>query len=931
MYIDNESHVLKSTETNGAASQTVDPSFLSVGTQSLKSAGEAEQTFPPTTQDENFDAYPEVPDEVVASDSSSAISVKSEEYPEAYPTYRQRAFVVINKAPPPKSKALPYSSSRTGLVYDVRMRFHTEPLDAMLSEDDIHPEDPRRIMEIFNELGEAGLVETPQHHVADPDFALWRIDARKATREEVCLVHTPEHYEWVANLSSKSQEELNLLAGRLDSIYLHPATFSCASLSAGGAIEACRAVVAGHVRNAVAVIRPPGHHAEHDHPGGFCFFNNVSIAARVCQEDFGSACRKILILDWDVHHGNGVQRAFYDDPNVLYISIHVHMNGTFYPMNSYGDHTHCGEGKGEGRNINIPWSQQGMGDGDYLYAFQQIVMPIAQEFNPDLVIVAAGFDAAKGDRLGMCEVTPPCYAHMTHMLMSLAQGKIVVCLEGGYNLQSIAKSTVAVTRTLMGEPPDRLDDDVEPRPLGQSTVELVKRWQSKYWKCMHPKKNDNQVATNAYARRIHDIVRQADSAEFWESFRMTELFILRDRISKSFEKQVLATHNFAEPRPLLIIFHEPPETTAMTDPQSAKLSLHNIFVTDVTKTYIAWAVKNGFGVIDVNIPEHITDPDMPPEFVEPASPDERAALTRELATYLWDNYISLGDTTHKFFMGVGAPYSGILDLLGEKGMDGFGCKLLCSSSLSAEECQEETDHVFAFVGDQTLPSIKRPTDDYIPSWYHSHSSVFVVDDHPAFDPSRQRRLRKRFGNVTHSPHTTIPNMLEGHRDEVLETMREMTEDWCIEQEEHKAKRQRAAEAAASSSSADDTKLKNLAAVASNASRATSEASAANNHAGAGSGRNTPANPSHHRHHSSYGGSNGGGSLQIDPSAGREHSATPRSTPAALRSPHRPPPMGTFTITPNRGGSVRAASAGLGGNGGGGGSGSASPAKRVRGE
>lgn len=174
-------------------------------------------------------------------------------------------------------------------------------------------------------------------------------------------------------------------------------------------------------------------------------------------------------------------------------------------------------------------------------------------------------------------------------------------------------------------------------------------------------------------------------------------------------------------------------------------------------------------------------------------------------------------------------------------------------------------------------------------------------------------------------------MLEAHRDEVIETMRELTEDWRLEQE-HKAKRQRAAETA--SSPADDTKLKNLAAVASNASRATSEASALNNnnnHHHAGSGRTTPANSTHHhRHRSSYGGSNGGAAaaLQIDPSAGRDHSGTPRSTPAALRSPHRPPPMGTFTITPNRGGSVRAASAGVGGNNG---SGSASPAKRMRGE
>ncbi|KAK8200151.1 uncharacterized protein BKA78DRAFT_359599 [Phyllosticta capitalensis] len=867
MYVDSENPILKltETETNGAASQTVDPSFLSVQSQTLKAAGETdEQDLPDAAENDKFDS----------SSDSSALSVRSEDaFPEAFPTYRTKAFVVINRAPPPKSKALPYSSSRTGLVYDVRMRFHTEPLDAMLSEDDIHPEDPRRILEIYDQLGEAGLVDTSKHHVPNLDFALWRIDARKATKEEICLVHTPEHYEWVASLKNESQEDLNVMAARLDSIYLHPTTFSCASLSAGGAIEACRAVVAEHVKNAVAVIRPPGHHAEHDHPGGFCFFNNVSIAARVCQADFGTTCRKILILDWDVHHGNGVQRAFYDDPNVLYISIHVHMNGTFYPNNSYGDHTHCGEGKGEGLNVNIPWSSQGMGDGDYLYAFQQIVMPIAQEFNPDLVIVAAGFDAAKGDRLGMCEVTPACYAHMTHMLKSLAKGKIVVCLEGGYNLQSIAKSTVAVTRTLMGEPPERIDEDIEPKPLGQSTVELVKRWQSKYWKCMRSRQNENQMVNSLHARRVHDIVRQADSAEFWESFRMTELFILRDRISKSFEKQVLATHNFAEARPLLIIFHEPPETTALTDPQSAKLSLHNIFVTDVTKTYIAWAVKNGFGVIDVNIPEHVTDPDMPPEFVEGASTDERAALTRELATYLWDNYISLGDSTHKFFLGVGAPYSGILDLLGEK----------------VDDCAEETDYVFAFVGDQPLAGIKKLTDDYIPAWYQAHSSVFVKDGHHAFDPSRTRKLRKRFGNVIHSPHATIPNMLEAHKNEVLLKMRELTEDWREEQEAHRAK-----------------KLKSESLSEANVHKAT-----------AGSG--------HHRNNSSY--SSNGGSLQIDPSAGRERDAgskTPRSTPAALRSPHRPPPLGTFTITPNR----RAASAGLGGNGAA--SGSASPAKRMRG-
>ena len=327
---------------------------------------------------------------------------------------------------------------------------------------------------------------------------------------------------------------------KLDSVYLHHNTFECATLSVGGAIEACRAVVMGHVKNAIAVIRPPGHHAEHDEPAGFCFFNNVPIAARVCQDNFPEKCRKIFILDWDVHHGNGIQHAFYDDPNILYISLHVHKNGQFYPGKPDGDHLHCGEGLGIGKNVNIPWADHGMGDGDYMFAFQQVVMPIAAEFDPDFVIVSAGFDAAEGDKLGGCHVTPPCYAHMTHMLMSLAKGKIAVCLEGGYNLRSIAKSALAVTRTLMGEPPDRLDP-IEPSPLGVSTVQLVMRQQSKFWKCMYPKEMGKGSKGRVEGERLHDIIRAWQSKVMFDEFTMTSLFILREKISKSFENQVLAT------------------------------------------------------------------------------------------------------------------------------------------------------------------------------------------------------------------------------------------------------------------------------------------------------------------------------------------------------------------------------------------------------
>lgn len=325
-----------------------------------------------------------------------------------------------------------------------------------------------------------------------------------------------------------------------DSLYFHKLTWMCACLSAGGAIAACEAVVTGLVKNAIAVIRPPGHHAESTKPGGFCLFNNVCIAAKVCQERHPDTCRKILILDWDVHHGNGVQEIFYDDPNVLYISLHVHQDGAFYPPGPYGNHLHCGEGAGLGMNVNIPWSKRGMGDGDYMFAFQQIVMPIAAEFNPDLVIVSAGFDAAEGDLLGGCHVTPPCYAHMTHMLMSLAKGKVAVCLEGGYSLNAIANSALAVTRTLMGEPPDRLDI-TSPSAEGARDVYMVKRTQSKFWKCMHPPDVGAALRPRFGGERMHDVVREWQSKVLFDEFKMTSLFILREKISKSFENQVLAT------------------------------------------------------------------------------------------------------------------------------------------------------------------------------------------------------------------------------------------------------------------------------------------------------------------------------------------------------------------------------------------------------
>lgn len=382
----------------------------------------------------------------------------------------------------------------------------------------------------------------------------------------------------------------------MDSVYLSVNTPKCALLAAGGAIEAARAVMNRQVKNAIAVIRPPGHHAEHDTPMGFCFFNNVPVAVRACQKEFGDRARKVLILDWDVHHGNGVQHMFYNDPNVLYISLHVSLGGAFYPSGDDKDHLHCGVEPAMGKNVNIPWKTAGMGDGDYLYAFQQIVMPIAQDFDPDMVFICAGFDAAEGDMIGSCHVSPAGYAHMTHMLMSLADGNVVACMEGGYNLRSIAISALAVTRTLMGVQPGRLQS-TRPTPAGVDSVQMVRQAQCRYWPCLFPADISEALSLHR-ADRFHDIIRDWQAQQLWESQKMIPLFIARDELSRSFDKQVLASYvdapicartptdkarsNYNTERPLLLIFHDPPDMLGTPDPRTQVLSSHNTWLVCMT-------------------------------------------------------------------------------------------------------------------------------------------------------------------------------------------------------------------------------------------------------------------------------------------------------------------------------------------------------------
>ncbi|KAH9434458.1 hypothetical protein MCOR02_006462 [Pyricularia oryzae] len=648
----------------------------------------------------------------------------------------------------------------TGCCYDDRMKLHA---NADFGAGPHHPEDPSRIEAIFKTFKQAGLVFTgTDSELIDiiankPSSYMWRIPAREATKEEICLVHYAKHYDWVKELSTKPTAELRRLTKELDkgqtSVYVGSLTFEASLISAGGAIETCKSIVSGQIKNGFAVIRPPGHHAEQDSAMGFCIFNNVPIAAKVCQAEYPEICQKVLILDWDVHHGNGIQNVFYEDPNVLYISLHVYKNGEFYPgkpenpMTADGSISSCGSGPGLGRNINIGWDDQGMGDGEYIAAFQKIIMPIAHEFNPDLVIISAGFDAAAGDQLGGCFVTPPCYAYMTHMLMSLAHGRVAVCLEGGYNLSAISKSALAVARTLMGEPPPKMG--MASPKINREAARLlaqVQAYQAPYWECMRPGVVDVEEEQRLGSERLHDVIRQAQKWKLSKDFGMLPLYIQRENAYKSFENQVLVTPRIHLARKIMVIIHDAPELLAQPDPLDNHLDPHNAWVNDGVYQYINWAVKEKFGVIDVNVPQYITRPEDTDAHTRATDERELQRQILEITTFIWDNYLQLYDSAEDIFLiGVGAAYLGIKTLLINR------------------ECKPRISGVVSFVTGNLRP-VKSDVDPDLSTWYRDNSRIYVGSDHACWlDNDLTRKVNKRrFGAVKRSPVTGLARMMREH-------------------------------------------------------------------------------------------------------------------------------------------------------------------------
>ncbi|XP_060770411.1 polyamine deacetylase HDAC10 isoform X2 [Neoarius graeffei] len=291
-----------------------------------------------------------------------------------------------------------------------------------------------------------------------------------------------EYLEAVKQTPHMSLEDLLTFTQQYGDVYFHPNIYHCAQLAVGAALQLVDNIMTGKVRNGMALVRPPGHHSQRSEANGFCVFNNVAIATLYAKKHYN--LNRVLIVDWDIHHGQGVQYCFEEDSSVLYFSWHRYEHQRFWPNLAESDYDSVGKGKGTGFNINLPWNKVGMTNSDYLSAFFHVLLPIAYEFDPELVFVCAGFDSAIGDPEGHMCASPEIFGHLTHLLMSLAEGKLCVVLEGGYNLTSLAQSVCQTVQTLLGDPTPVLNDIGPPCHSALESVHNVRAAHQKNWGCL---------------------------------------------------------------------------------------------------------------------------------------------------------------------------------------------------------------------------------------------------------------------------------------------------------------------------------------------------------------------------------------------------------------------------------------------------------------
>ncbi len=327
-----------------------------------------------------------------------------------------------------------------------------------------HPESPNRLRVI--------------HELIGKEFAeLPLIAPRIATEDELALVHDPLYIQTVAKTEGKPFSQLDPDTG------LSARSYEIARLAAGGLLQGVDALLSPDASRLTphavfAFVRPPGHHAEPDRGMGFCLFNNIAIAAQYAKEKYG--LKRILIVDWDLHHGNGTQRAFFDDPSVLFFSSHQY---PYYPGS--GGFDEVGSGAGRGFTVNAPFPA-GFGDAEYLHVYNSILKPIALEFRSELVLVSAGFDPYVQDPLGGMEVSGEGFGGLAAIVRDIANatcnGKVLITLEGGYNPAGLREGVRSVLHALQGK---SLQSAQRARhPAAAAVAQKIAAIHKKFWKSL---------------------------------------------------------------------------------------------------------------------------------------------------------------------------------------------------------------------------------------------------------------------------------------------------------------------------------------------------------------------------------------------------------------------------------------------------------------
>ncbi|MCK4329529.1 histone deacetylase [candidate division WOR-3 bacterium] len=355
---------------------------------------------------------------------------------------------------------------QTGIVYHKDYLKHEQS--------PMHPESKARLISTLDFFTKKGLFDNPKIKLIEPTLA---------SLKDILAVH---HQRYIEFLKEESET-----GGVIDPDTTIPAgLFDIALLAAGGAIKAAQAIIKKEVNNAFAMIRPPGHHAKPHTGGGFCYLNNIAIAVRWLQRN---GFRKILIIDWDAHHGNGTQEVFYEDDSVLFISLH---QVPLYPGTGYPNEV--GKGNGEGYTVNVPLPP-GASDKCYMLVFDEIIKPLTEEFKPEFIAVSTGFDNHFTDLLTSLAITAKGYTEMMSEAVKLAEklceGRIFAVLEGGYSItKGLPYSMLGIVVAMAGldilieEPENYMDELILVKRDGayeivKKYIDTVKKIHSQYWKC----------------------------------------------------------------------------------------------------------------------------------------------------------------------------------------------------------------------------------------------------------------------------------------------------------------------------------------------------------------------------------------------------------------------------------------------------------------